>query len=131
MLLSKLSMIWLAVLVGGALGAVARHGVNVAFTRALGTAGPYATAAVNMLGSFVIGFLAGGLASQRLTMTTPMRAFIFVGIIGGFTTFSSFVLDSLTLLQRGASVAAAANLVGQVLVGLALVYAGYRLGLWS
>jgi fluoride exporter len=121
-------MTWIAVILGGALGSVARHGVNLAVARVMGSPGPYATATVNMLGSFAVGLLAGALASQRLTMTPSVRAFVFVGVLGGFTTFSSFMLDALTQLERGTPGGSVINLVGQVLVGFVLVYIGYRLG---
>jgi fluoride exporter len=121
--------VWMAVLFGGALGSVARHGVNVAAARMLGAPGPWPTAAVNMLGSLAIGVLAGALAAGRLSMSAPLRAFVFVGILGGFTTFSSFMLDSFVLVEAGDAGKAAFNLVGQLLLGMLLTYAGYQLGL--
>lgn len=120
---------WMAVLLGGALGSVARHGVNIMTARIVGTPSPWATAAVNMAGSIVIGVLAGALASNRLSMSRPMQIFVFVGILGGFTTFSSFMLDSLTLVQTGEPAKAALNLLGQLSVGLVLTYAGYQAAL--
>ena len=120
---------WVAVLLGGALGSVALHGVTIATARLLGAPSPWATAAVNMIGSMVIGVLAGALAANRLSMSRPAQAFVFVGILGGFTTFSSFMLDSLTLTQTGEPASAAVNLIGQVSAGLALTYAGYLAGL--
>jgi CrcB protein len=120
---------WVAVLLGGALGSVARHGVNIATARLLGAPSPWATAAVNMIGSIVIGVLAGALAANRLSMSRPAQAFVFVGILGGFTTFSSFMLDSLTLTQTGEPATAAVNLIGQVSAGLVLTYAAYQAGL--
>ena len=122
-------MTWLAVVLGGALGSVARHGVNVAAARMLTSPTPWATATVNMIGSLVIGVLAGTFAGERLTMLPAMRAFVVVGILGGFTTFSSFMLDSMTLLQTGAPATAVLNLVGQLVVGVALTLGGYYLGL--
>jgi CrcB protein len=62
-------------------------------------------------------------------MSVAARAFVFVGILGGFTTFSSFMLDSLTLLQIDGPTTAATNLAGQLLFGLLLTYAGYYVGL--
>ena len=121
--------LWFAILVGGALGSAARHGVNVAVSRWLESGAPYATAAVNLIGSLVIGILAGALAAQRLSMTTTVRAFVFVGLLGGFTTFSSFMLDTLTLSEAGSTTAMIGNLLGQVVVGVLLVYAGYHIGL--
>ena len=124
-------MTWMAVLLGGALGSVARHGVNVALARMMITPGPWAAAAVNMIGSLVIGVLAGALAAERLSMSGPARALVFVGILGGFTTFSSVMLDSLTLFEAGVPVNAVLNLIGQLAAGLLLIYGGYYIGLRS
>ena len=122
-------MIWLAVGAGGALGSMMRHAVNVAVTHWTGRPGPWSTFAVNMLGSFAIGLLAGLLASTRLTMTPTARVFVFVGILGGFTTFSSYMLDSFTLASDGQRTAALLNVAGQLMLGYALTMAGYRAGL--
>ena len=122
-------MRWAAVIAGGALGSAARHGVNVMTARLAGNPVPYATAIVNMIGSFVIGLLAGAIASARLSMTPEVQTFVFVGILGGFTTFSGFMLDSMTMLKTGLSAGAALNLAGQLVLGMALVYAGYQLGI--
>ncbi len=121
-------MTWFAVLVGGALGSAARHAVNVACGQFLNRPVPYATAVVNLVGAGVIGLLAGMLASGRLEMSAPMRGFVFVGILGGFTTFSSFVLDTLTLSYGGEPGLAFINLAAQTILGLAVVWAGYYLG---
>jgi CrcB protein len=99
--------------------------VNVAFAHVFVRAVPYATAAVNLLGSVAIGILAGLLASGRLTMSPNMRTFVFVGLLGGFTTFSSFMLDTLTLTHAGDRALAMSNVIGQVGAGLIAVYAGY------
>jgi CrcB protein len=119
---------WLAVLLGGALGAAARHGMNLAAPRLFGSATPYATAAVNMIGAVVVGLLAGALASQRFTLSPTERALYLTGLLGGFTTFSSFMLDTLVLWQAGATTKAVINLLAQLILGVALVFAGYRLG---
>jgi CrcB protein len=121
--------VWVAVLLGGAFGSVARHGVNIVTARVLGAPSPWATAVVNMLGSVAIGVLAGALAGNRLSMSRPAQAFVLVGILGGFTTFSSFMLDSLTLMQMDGAERAAVNLIGQLAAGLALTYVGYQIGL--
>src|SRR3954469_15438316 len=71
----ELFMIWLAVAGGGALGSMARHGVNVLFSQLLGRAVPYATGAVNLAGSIAIGLLAALLATGRLQMSGEMRTF--------------------------------------------------------
>lgn len=122
-------LIWLAVLVGGALGSAARHGVNLIAPRLFGSAAPYATAAVNMIGALAIGVLAGMMEAQRVSMTTTERALYLTGILGGFTTFSSFMLDSLVLWHAGSTAKAVLNLVGQLVLGALLAYTGYRAGL--
>jgi CrcB protein len=120
-------MVWLAVACGGALGSVLRHGVNDFFGHVLGRPGPYATAAVNVTGSLIIGVLAGLIAGARLHETALMRAFVFVGVLGGFTTFSSFMLDTFTLAEGHHVPAALLNVAGQVIVGYAAAYVGFRL----
>jgi CrcB protein len=122
-------MIWLAVAAGGALGSMARHGVNILFGRVLERATPYATATVNILGAIVIGFLAARIATGRLQWSTEFRTFVFVGILGGFTTFSSYMLDTFTLGHGGNHTMAFWNVALQTACGLAAVWAGYRLGL--
>ena len=119
----------MVVAIGGALGSLARHGVNVFFSHVLERAVPWATAAVNIAGSLVIGLLAGAVAAGRLHLSTEMRTFVFVGILGGFTTFSSFMLDTFTLGHGGDHTLAAANVAGQTAIGLLAVWAGYYRGL--
>jgi CrcB protein len=122
---------WIAVALGGAIGSLARHGVNMAFLRtAPAAAVPYATFVVNGMGSAVIGLLAGLIAANRLELGASGRAFVFVGVLGGFTTFSSFALDTLTLARGGAGLAAAWNAAGQVVVALAACYAGFVAAHW-
>jgi len=119
-------MLWIYVAIGGAIGSIARHEVGKAITRVSPThVTPYATALVNLFGCFVIGVLAGLVASHRMTMTSSMRAFVFVGILGGFTTFSSFGLDTFSLAHGGRPVYAVVNVAVQVVGGCALVAAGY------
>lgn len=122
-------MVWLAVALGGALGSVARHGMNhLLHSRWPFVRFPAATLVVNVGGCFVIGLLAGLLASERLAFRFYWREFVFVGILGGFTTFSTFGLDTLTLARTGAMGAALLNVAAQVGVGLFAVYAGFLLG---
>src|SRR4051812_12256958 len=122
-------MIWLAVGAGGAFGSMARHAVNVAAAHALGRAVPYATAAVNVAGAAAIGVLAGLLACGRLQMSPELRTFVFVGILGGFTTFSSYMLDTLTLIHGGEHTLAIGNIGAQTALGIGAVWVGYRLAL--
>jgi fluoride exporter len=121
-------MIWLAVAGGGALGSIARHGVNLLFSHVLERAVPYATATVNLLGSSAIGLLAAMLATGRLQMSNELRTFVFVGILGGFTTFSSFMLDTFTLGHGGDHSLAFWNVAVQTAFGLLAVWGGYRVG---
>jgi fluoride exporter len=111
---------------GGALGSMARYGVSVGVIRWLGAAAqPVATALVNIVGCALIGVMAGLVAGDTWRISTQTRAFAFAGIMGGFTTFSSFGLDTLTLVQGGRVGAAAGNVAIQLGVGLAAVFAGY------
>jgi CrcB protein len=122
-------MTWIAVAVGGALGSVARHWVNLEIAHLLERSVPYSTLVVNVVGCLVVGALAGRIASGRLPLTPTMRTFVFVGILGGFTTFSSFGLDTFTLGHGGNHIAAFWNIVGQVGLGVGGVWLGFYLGL--
>jgi CrcB protein len=122
-------MTWLAIAIGGALGSLARHGVNqLVHTRWLTTRFPVATIAVNLIGCFVIGLLAGLLAAERITLRLHWREFVFVGLLGGFTTFSTFGLDTFLLARTHSVPQAALNVAGQVVAGLVAVWVGYHLG---
>lgn len=120
-------VLWIAIGIGGALGSLARHAANVGVGRLTAHAVPYSTAAVNVIGCAAIGVLAGAVAGGRLHMSMTARAFVFVGVLGGFTTFSSFGLDTLTLVHEGRRLAAFGNVAGQVGLGLLGVFLGYAL----
>ena len=123
-------MVWLLVGVGGALGAMARHGLNLLIHRRLvETRFPIGIFFVNVVGSFTIGLIGGLVASERLSWSTPARTFVVVGILGGFTTFSSFSFDTLALAREGFVTHAWWNAVGQVLLSLAAVWLGFFLGM--
>ncbi|HEX6164119.1 MAG TPA: fluoride efflux transporter CrcB [Vicinamibacterales bacterium] len=118
-------MAWIAVGVGGALGSMARHGVNRMVAEHWPSLRfPLATAIVNVLGCCLIGVLAGLLVSERLSMRLAWREFVIVGILGGFTTFSTFGLETITLIRNGHVHHAMLNVAVQVLCGLGGVYAG-------
>jgi CrcB protein len=120
---------WLAVALGGALGSLARHGMNhVLHTRWLTTRFPLGTVAVNLAGCFIIGLLAGMIAAERISLRLHWREFVFVGLLGGFTTFSTFGLDTFVLARTSSMPQAALNVGLQVAGGLAAVWAGYHLG---
>jgi len=121
-------MIWMAVAAGGALGSLARHWVNGRLAHR-GAHLMWSTFAVNVVGCLVIGALAGRIASGRLHLTPVARTFVFVGFLGGFTTFSTFGLDTFTLGHGGQQQAAIWNIVGQVTLGVGGVWLGYYLGL--
>ena len=118
-------MTWISVILGGAAGCAARHAVNLAFAHYTRNPVPMATAAVNLAGSFTIGVLAGLLTIGKLQMSPHVRTFVFVGMLGGFTTFSSFMLDTLTLAQAGREGTALANVALQLIAGAACIWAGY------
>jgi CrcB protein len=118
-------MLWVAAGVGGALGSMARHGANIAVHRLFGQVVPYATAVVNVIGCLAIGLLAGFVSTGALRLSETARVFVFVGILGGFTTFSSLGLDTLTLVRGGGTGVALANIATQVVVGLASVFVGF------
>ena len=120
-------MTWLAVAVGGALGSMGRHFVNLEIAHRLERSVPYATLTVNVIGCFVIGALSGAIAGGRLTVTPTVRTFLFVGILGGFTTFSSFGLDTFTLSHGGNQAAAISNVLTHITLGVGCVWAGYYL----
>jgi CrcB protein len=119
---------WVVVGIGGAVGSMARHLANRVVARSLGQSSYVSTLAVNVIGCAIIGLLAGRLAAGRLTMGPTMRLFVFVGLLGGFTTFSSFGLETFTLTHTGRHYAAAFNVAIQVVVGLLAVAAGFALG---
>ncbi len=121
-------MTWLAVGAGGAIGSMARHGVNMLFAHVLERSSPYATAAINLVGSLVIGLLAALVATGKAHMSPELRTFVFVGILGGFTTFSSYMLDTFTLGHGGDHALAFWNVTIQTAVGLVAVWGGYRIG---
>ncbi len=111
----------LQVAMGGALGSAARYLVNVTAMRLLGPGFPWATVAVNVAGSFLMGVLVVSLAHRDAMRLAP---FLMTGVLGGFTTFSAFSLDTLTLWERGQTGTAAAYVLGSVAVSLAAIVAG-------
>lgn len=119
---------WLVVGIGGAIGSIARHAVNLGVARSLGQPSFASTLIVNILGCGIIGLLAGQVTAGRLTMSPSLRLFVFVGLLGGFTTFSSLGLDTFTLVREGRVYAAACNVAIQLGVGLLAVAGGFAFG---
>jgi len=114
---------YLLVGIGGALGAMARYGVGTAVP-APANGFPLATMLINIVGSLAMGLLVGVLAKTTPQYQNEIRLFVAVGIFGGFTTFSSFSLDAITLVERGDFVLATAYIVGSVLLSLAGLWLG-------
>jgi len=110
-----------SVALGGALGASARYLTGVAAVRIMGHGFPWGTLTVNILGSFLMGALVVVLAHLSATRFAP---FLMTGLLGGFTTFSAFSLDAVTLFQRGAMAEAAAYVFGSVILSLAALGGG-------
>lgn len=118
-----------AIAIGGALGSIARHLVNQsAQAMWMSSRIPAGTAIANLTGCFVIGLLAGLLAAERIALATHWREFVFVGLLGGFTTFSTFGLDTFVLARGPAPGDAILNVAVQVIGGILAVVVGYLLG---
>ncbi|MEM0898439.1 MAG: fluoride efflux transporter CrcB [Pseudomonadota bacterium] len=117
---------WINVLLvgmGGALGASGRYLSGVAAMRLFGPGFPWGTVFVNLVGSLAMGLLIGWLANR--TQPAPqLQVFVATGVLGGFTTFSAFSLDAVTLWERGETLAAFGYVLGTVVVGIAALFAG-------
>ncbi|MBC7986414.1 MAG: fluoride efflux transporter CrcB [Sphingomonadaceae bacterium] len=121
-------MHYVLVFIGGGIGALARHGVNRAAFAMLGPDVPLGTVFVNVLGSMLMGLLAGLFATRGFGVGT--RLFLATGVLGGFTTFSAFSLDAVALWQRGEILGFAAYVIASValsILGLSLGMAAARL----
>jgi CrcB protein len=118
-------MHWLLVFVGGGMGAAARHAINRAGLAVLGPGFPWWTLAVNVSGSFAIGLLAGLFGAMETGQNA--RLFVITGFLGGFTTFSAFSLDALTLWERGAPIQAGMYIVGSMVLSLFAAAVGLML----
>lgn len=116
----------LLVALGGAVGSVCRYLVGVGALRLMGPSFPWGTLAVNVAGSFAIGILAE-LIVARFGASSELRLLLITGFLGGFTTFSAFALDAVTLFERGASLAAATYLALSIGASIAAAIAGIGL----
>ncbi|HAU36337.1 MAG TPA: fluoride efflux transporter CrcB [Phycisphaerales bacterium] len=124
----------LCIAIGGAIGALARYGLGGLVQRLAGGVLPWGTLAVNLLGSFVIGLLAA-VFSERI-VSENLRIGLLIGVLGAFTTFSTFSLETVQLVQDRQYAWAAANVAGSCALGIALVFAGLfagraLLGIWK
>ena len=111
---------------GGALGAVMRFWMSSAVYAWLGRGFPWGTLSVNLLGSFIIG-LAFVMLTERLTVGSEIRAFIMIGFLGAFTTFSTFSLETLALMQEGLLLKAAMNILVSVVLCIIASWSGMLL----
>lgn len=123
----------LLIAAGGAIGALLRYGISGFSFRLLGDAFPWGTLIVNMLGSFAIGLLWA--TAERMPFPPQLSAFLFIGVLGAFTTFSTYSLESFNLLREGEirlglTYMIGSNVLGLVVVLLGFVCARYFLGLW-
>ena len=114
---------FLIVFLGGGIGAALRHGVNLTLARLLGTAFPYATLTENVTGSLVMGVLAGYFAFKADPSSQHWRLFLTTGILGGYTTFSAFSLDSVLLYERGETALAALYVLASVALAIGGLFA--------
>ena len=117
---------YLIVFAGAGFGGALRHGVNLASARFFGMGFPYGTLIVNILGSLLMGLLAGYFLA-RTGVPQHVRLFLTTGVLGGFTTFSAFCLDAALLIERHAYWSAAAYMLGSVILSLVALFAGLSL----
>jgi CrcB protein len=118
--------LWVAV--GSAIGGVARYWCSGLIARMVGETFPWGTLIVNVVGSFLIGLIATVSGTDgRFIIPAEARQFMMVGILGGFTTFSSFSLQTLTLARDGQWLLVGVNIVGSVVLCLVMVWAGHML----
>ena len=120
---------WIGVAVGGAMGSVARFWLANAMTALTGPRFPWGTLLINVVGSFVIGLVAGiSLPPARFAVHPDIRIFLMTGVCGGFTTFSAFSLQTLNLLQAGEPIPAFGYAAGSVLLCVIATWCGWALG---
>lgn len=119
-----MAYLWIAI--GSALGGIARYWCSGVAARMIGETFPWGTLIVNVVGSFIIGFFATLTGPDgRVFVSTNARIFVMIGFCGGYTTFSSFSIQTLNLVQDGEWLRAGGNIVGSVMLCLIAVWAGY------
>lgn len=117
---------YLLIALGSAIGGVARHWCGLAVAQRMGSAFPWGTLVVNVIGSFLIGLIAA--LTDAAHQSQRAREFLMVGVLGGYTTFSAFSLQTLALLREGKVFAAGGNVAASVVLCLAAVWLGFVLG---
>jgi fluoride exporter len=113
---------YMIVFVGAGVGGALRHGVNVAF-RTFGSGFPYGTLFINVVGALVMGLLAG-LFAVKFDLGQSWRLFLTTGILGGFTTFSTFSLEAVVLYERGELGSMAVYVIASIILSIGGLYAG-------
>ena len=116
-----------AIAAGGAIGACARYALSGVVYQKAGAGFPYGTFVVNILGCFLIGLIME-ITEERFSATPAIRLFLTVGLLGGFTTFSTYSYETMALIKEGMMGQAFLNAAGQVLVGLFAAYLGIVAG---
>lgn len=114
----------LAVLAGGGIGSVLRYAITFAIAQRLGAGFPWWTLIINVTGSFVIGIVAEITQARVFGGSPLLRIFLMTGVLGGYTTFSTFSLETLTLFSESAIFLALCYAVGSVVLGIAAAFAG-------
>jgi len=113
----------LLLIVGGAIGTLARYGISGLTHRLVEGAFPWGTLMVNLTGALIIGFIWGLWETERIS--SNMRTFVFIGILGGYTTFSSYAVETLNLFRDGETKLALINILASNILGLLLVFLGF------
>jgi CrcB protein len=121
--------VFLAIAIGGAIGSLLRFYLSKFLQKKLGVEFPVGTLMVNLTGAFFIGFFFSYLV-EKLDVSVELRAFLITGLLGGFTTFSTFSYESFNLILNGEYLKFFAYLMGTSLVGLLLTFLGYNVGRW-
>jgi CrcB protein len=117
--------LYAAVMVGGAIGSALRYAMSTWISEATHSTFPWGTLVVNVIGSFVIGLFTGLTGPDGPLLVSPVaRAFVTIGILGGFTTFSSFSLQTMLLVQDGQWFSAVGNILSSVVLCLVAAGAG-------
>jgi CrcB protein len=125
------TLIFAAVAVGSALGGIARYGLSGVVARSFGETFPWGTLVVNVTGSLAIGFVATVTGPDGRLLVSPVtRQFLMPGVLGGFTTFSSFSLQTMSLAQDGEWLRAGGNVALSIVLCLVGVWLGATLGAW-
>lgn len=119
----------LAIAVAGALGAVSRYAISGGVYRLTGSSFPYGTVIVNVTGCFLIGLLYR-LSEAGTPWPVELRVAVFIGFLGGYTTFSTFGYETFMLVRAAEFARAAVNVTLHLVAGLGSVWLGYELGLW-